>query len=187
MKTDNPQATEGGSKSAIQAWLSVLAAPLFLAVAGVYAFSFAFSQFPFYDDEGFLMITVRGYLDGHPLYDGIFTGYGPLYYLYKWIVHASAALPLTHDVTRILCVIHWLAAAAILAVAGGLMTRSAALAFFIFMQATVHLNGLAREPGHPQEVVILLLAFSALVAARDWKRPWMLPLLGVIGGGVCLD
>lgn len=132
------------------------------------------------------MITVRGYLEGHPLYDGVFTAYGPFYYLYEWMVHAVACLPLTHDVTRILCIFHWLAASAILALAGGRMTRSSPLALFIFMQATVHLRHLACEPGHPQEVVILLLTLAALVAARDWKRPWMMPLLGGIGAACTL-
>ena len=132
------------------------------------------------------MITVRGYLEGHPLYDSVFTAYGPFYYLYEWMVHTVAFLPLTHDLTRILCIIHWLAASAILALAGGVMTRSPTLVFFIFMQATVHLRPLAREPGHPQEVVILLLALSVVVAARDWKRPWMLPLLGGIGAACAL-
>lgn len=186
LKIDNHQEPEGGFGPGISVWLYVLAALLFLAVAGVYAFSFTSSGFAFYDDEGFLMITVRGYLEGHPLYDGVLTAYGPFYYLYEWMVHTAACLPLTHDLTRILCILHWLAASAILAVAGGLMTRSRLPALFIFMQATVHLRHLACEPGHPQEVVILLLALAALVAARDWKRPWMMPLLGGIGAACAL-
>ena len=55
------------------------------------------------------------------------------------------------------CVPASLAAAGILALAGGLMTRSAVLGVFIFMQATVHLQRLAREPGHPQELVVISL------------------------------
>jgi hypothetical protein len=158
-----------------------MAVPLFLAVAGVTAFCHIFTVFAPYDDEGFLMITVRGYLEGHLLYDSVLTAYGPFYYAYEWVIHSFACFPLTHDSTRILCLLHWLLASALLAWAGGVMTRSVVLAFFIFMQATVHLLNLACEPGHPQEVVVVLLALSACVAAREWKRPWMLPLLG----GIC--
>jgi hypothetical protein len=181
LKQDHQQGIEGGLRLGIPLWLGALAALLFAGVAGIYAFCHIFSRFAPYDDEGFFMITLRGYLEGHPLYDSVMTVYGPFYYLYEGVIHAFAWVPVTHDSTRILCIAHWLVASAVLAWASGLMTRSAPLAFFVFMQGVVHLKDLAYEPSHPQEVVVVLLALSVLVVAREGKRPWMLPLLG----GIC--
>ena len=165
-------------------WLLALGALVFLAVAAVYAFSLTFSQFAPYDDQGCLMISVRGYLEGHPLYDGVSSPYGPFYYFYYWLVHGIISVPLTHDATRALCVLHWLIAASVLAVAGGLMTRSPLLALFIFAQGMVHLRSLSNEPEHPQEVVVLLLACAVLVLAGGLKQPWTLVLLGAIGAAL---
>ncbi len=168
----------------LRGWIVGLAALIFLAIATVYAFSTIFSYFAFYDDEGFMMISVRGYLDGHRLYDDIFTYYGPFYYLYEWFVHALTSLPLSHDFTRCLCIFHWLVAASVLALAGGLMTRSVPVAFLIFAQAILHLTPLVREPGHPQELAAVLLTVAVLVAQRGLQWRWTLPLLGAIGAAL---
>jgi hypothetical protein len=161
--------------------LLALAAVLFLAVAAAYAFNTSFSYFSYYDDEGTLMISVRGYLDGQRLYDEMPSYYGPFYYYYEWLVHRLAALPLTHDVTRALCLFHWLGAAALLALAGASMARSALLGFFIFMQAALHLTPLAREPGHPQELIAVLLPLAVLAARGKVSGKVGPLLLGAIG------
>src|SRR5262249_50074634 len=140
-----------------------------------------YSYFTPWDDEGYMMITVRGYLEGHSLYNGVFTAYGPVYYFYEWVIHRVAGLPLTHDVTRLLCVIHWIAAATLLVFAAGRAPRSPLLGFFVFMQAALHLTVLMNEPGHPQELVAVFLALAALVATRSSEKRWTMAWLGIIG------
>ncbi len=171
-------------KRRLPAWALCLGTIAFLLIAGVYAYSTIFSQFRPYDDEGCMMIFVKGYLDGHPLYDGLYIMYGPFYFFYEWIVHTLCSLPVSHDTTGLLCVVHWVAAAAILALAAGRMTRSVLLAFFVFMQGVVHLTGLAVEPGHPQELVAVLLAVMAAVLAKGTDRRWVLVVLGAIGAAL---
>jgi hypothetical protein len=186
MKTQAKSIGSGGygSPPHLAAWSIVLAALVFLAVAAVYAYCRIFSQFAFWDDEGFLMISVRRFLEGSPLYDSFHNYYGPFYYSYQWLVHTITFAPVSHDVTGILCLLHWLAAAAILAVAGGLLSRSALVGLFVFAQAVVHLGDLIREPGHPQELVVLLLALTALIAAMGLRSRWRLTLLGGIGAAL---
>jgi hypothetical protein len=163
---------------------TVLAA-MVLMVCGLgvrYAFYTTFAS-PLSLDEGYLMITVQSFLEGEPLYDSVFTQYGPVYYAYQWVIHRALAIPLTHDATRFLCMFHWLAAAALLGLAGARITRSALGALFIFMQAIVHLKGLANEPGHPQELIAVLLAGGVLVAletARWRARTAALALVGTL-------
>ena len=137
-----------------------------LGVALSFAFHVVFARMLSLD-EGYLMITIRGFLDGHALYDPLFTQYGPAFYLYEWVARGLLHIPVTHDATRWLCVFHWLAASALLGLAGRRLTGSALAGLFVFAQAVVHLNELANEPGHPQELVIVLLALGVLVATRS--------------------
>jgi len=171
-------------KPALPLWVLAPAALAFVAVAVVYAFSITFSQFAPYDDQGSMMVCIRGYLEGHPLYDSVRLMYGPFYFMYEALLHRVTGAPVTHDVTGIICIIHWLGAASVLAVAGGLMTRSALFGIFVFMQATVHLRHVAREPGSPQEFVILALALAILLVAVGSQRGWVLTLLGTIGAAL---
>lgn len=160
--------------------LRALAALLFLLVVAATAYYIIFSL-KLADDEGYLMISIRGFLEGHPLFDSVFTQYGPFYYFYEWLLRGVLAIPLTHDATRLLCIVHWLAAAAVLGWAGARLTRSYLGGLFVFMQAVVHLIPLANEPGHPQEIVALLLALAALVAAREKAMGGTFAALAVIG------
>ena len=126
------------------------------------------------------MITIQSFLEGQPLYDVVFTQYGPVYYVYEWFLHRVLSIPLTHDATRWLCIVHWLAAAALLGVVGRVMTGSLVAGLFAFSQGAIHLAHLGREPGHPQEIIALLLALG-LVAANRIDRKIGLPALGAVG------
>jgi hypothetical protein len=177
-------ARNSDAKASLPPWILASATLLFLLTAGVYAFTVIFTKFSFYDDQGFIMITVQGYLSGHALYDSVFSVYGPVYYFYEWLIHTVTTLPVNHNVTGILCLVHWLSAAVILALAGVRLTRSVLFGFFVFMQAAVHLINLSGEPGHPQELVVLLLALASLVAAGGVQRRIELASLAAIGAAL---
>ena len=150
-----------------------------LGVAFAFAYYFIFSRSSSLD-EGYLMITVQGFNSGHALYDSLFTQYGPFYYFYEWLLRSVLAIPLTHDATRFLCIAHWLMAAGILGVVAWKMTRSAMAGFFVAFLAVAHLAPLAHEPGHPQEIVAVLLALGALAATRFARNRWAVEALAVI-------
>jgi hypothetical protein len=160
-------------------WLAGAAGLLFLGVAAAYAWFTVFSR-PMSPDEGYLMITVQSFLEGAPLYDSVFTQYGPAYYFYEWVVRMVLSVPLTHDATRMLAIVHWLATALVLGCAARAMTGSWLAGLFVFAQAMVHLAAMAGEPGHPQELVALLLALGMLAAIRDGSRFERLAVLGAI-------
>jgi hypothetical protein len=137
-----------------------------LVIAAAYAFYFVFSR-SMSLDEGYLMITVQGFNNGHALYDDVFTQYGPFYYFYKWLLHSVLRIPLTHDATRFLCGFHWLMTSGLLGTAAWRITRSALVALFVSVQAFVHLSSIAHEPGHPQELVVVFVALAIFVVARS--------------------
>ncbi len=157
----------------------------FLAVALASAYYEIFSHFVG-DDEGYLMISVRGFLDGNALYDAVFTQYGPLYYLYQWVLRGALKIPLTHDATRLLCLGHWLGASLLLAWASRQLLRSNAAAVFVFMQAVLHLATISNEPGHPQEIVALLLALGVLWSTHPTRRPLPLERLALVAASCAL-
>jgi hypothetical protein len=160
-------------------WFAGTAGILFLGVALAYAWLTVFSR-PMSPDEGYLMITIQSFLEGEPLYDSVFTQYGPAYYLYEWLVRAVVSVPLTHDATRMLGIVHWLTTAVVLGCAARAMTGSWLAGVFVFAQAMVHLTAMAGEPGHPQELVALLLALGILAATREGGRMDRLAVLATI-------
>ena len=54
------------------------------------------------------MISVKQFLDGLKLYDQVWSGYWPVYYLYNWLLRSSTGTPVTHDVVRISSLLPWL-------------------------------------------------------------------------------
>ena len=66
-----------------------------------------FSGFANYDDEGYLLITLRQFEATGGLYGETYSHYGPFFYLYRHVFHGLSSLPITHDVTRWLTVGEW--------------------------------------------------------------------------------
>ena len=160
-------------------WPLILTAFAACTIALAYTFYFVFSR-SMSLDEGYLMITVQGFNSGHALYDSVFTQYGPFYYFYEWLLHTVLRIPLTHDATRLLCAFHWITASCLLGLTARRLTGSALAGIFVAMQSLVHLSAIAHEPGHPQELVVVLVALAMLAATRVATGARSLGMLAVI-------
>lgn len=144
-----------------------------LGLTACYAYYVAFSSFASYDDEGFLDLSLRHFIQGRPLYDEVFTQYGPFYYLFNGAVFQLVGVPVDNDSMRLLVIGVWLMCAAAAALCTLRLTGSVVLAVAALAVTGVHLGVLANEPGHPQALSILFVillptaaAFSANAAAR---------------------
>lgn len=176
------EAAAPGASPAVR-W-AVFLALLALTAFGAYAHIFSF--FAFWDDEGFMMLTVRHFVDGYPLYDDVVSAYGPAYYLYKWLLHGVAGLPLTHDVVRANTVVFLaLTAGACFAIVLGL-TRSLPLAALVQVAVVFQLRNYRNEPGHPHEFGTILVALLVLAAVvwGERRRRLAAVLLGVLAGAL---
>ncbi len=125
------------------------------------------SGFQAYDDMGYLMITVKHYLDGVPIYSGFYTQYGPAYYIVQSLIHARIGLPLTHDTVGLTTVG---VAAVLMLIIGFSIWRFSGkflpVIISLFSMQTL-LLGFSYELGHPQELTTLLsVALLALFAVR---------------------
>src|ERR1700687_2867559 len=131
-------------------WFLVLS-----TIAGITAYLAMFAGFSAYDDEGALMITVKQYLDGRTLYVDVFSFYGPVYYLYNWLLHAFTGTPVAHDVVRMTSLVLCLAGAFICAWIVLRLTGSLLMAAVAPLFTSTAITALSRsEPGHPQELVL---------------------------------
>jgi hypothetical protein len=126
--------------SAITLW--ALAAGFFLI----------YSYFPPYDDEGYLMITVKQTLDGGILYDEVYTQYGPVYYIYRWILSGVFMLPITHDATRLSTLVVWILTALGSGVIALRYTSSIIAGSLAYVLTFCFLSRVVSEPGHPQDI-----------------------------------
>lgn len=73
------------------------------ALGGYLAYLSVFTGFMPYDDEGYVLVTLRSFITGQPLYDRVFTQYGPFYFEFFGLLGALG-VPFDHDSGR---VEHW--------------------------------------------------------------------------------
>lgn len=111
-----------------------------------------------YDDEGYLLVSLKKFFEGLPLYSHTFTQYGPGFYWWQWASFHFAGLPVTHDSQRILSLL-WMSATvaaqglSVRLVSGSWLAAAAAtylLGRWIYPQVT--------EPGHPNTLILTLLS-----------------------------
>lgn len=147
------------------------------------------STFMFYDDEGYVLISLRHFLEGRKLYTEVFSQYGPFPYVYHWLITASLDQPLTHMLGRHLTALHW--------------TACGLLAGFIAQQLSARLSvGIAAagitfallwqmssEPSHPGSLISLLVAGGGLLVIRlpaSGRPAVLLAALGAIAAALSL-
>ncbi|MFQ5679075.1 MAG: hypothetical protein ACE5HP_06420 [Gemmatimonadota bacterium] len=147
----------------------VAALLLLLAVASHAGYHQLFGSFAWWDDEGYLMVSLRSFMRGLPLYDATYSQYGPAYYLLYSGLHELVGLPITHDVVRFMTLAEWLAISL-----GGLLivrrlTGSWLFGGVAFTLVFLHVDRLSLEPGHPQGLTALLV--TALLLLGTAERP----------------
>jgi hypothetical protein len=178
----NPNSRSGTVKllavfGAITAWA---------LVTGYYQ---VFSIFAEYDDEGYLMLTVKQFTEGFILYDQIYTQYGPAYYIYKWLPHVFFNLPVTHNVTRLTTLFVWTLIGLVSGLFAYRITRSSLAAAAVYLLAFLALFRTVYEPGHPQELCGLLVISSLfLLTGEIYGRNFeiRIALMGAILAFLCL-
>ena len=169
---------EGFDRRHVIFWFMVLT-----ALAGAAAYLTMMTGFSRYDDEGSLMIAVKQYLAGMRIFDQVFSCYGPVYFFYQWALHTATATPVTHDVVRISALLPWLGVALLSGWITLRLTRSLILAAGAHLLTSLGLVFFGAEPGHPQELSLLLLlalAAAPVIAGMEDRRTALMLALGVL-------
>jgi len=142
-----------------------------LFLCGKYAYDSIFSNFTAYDDEGFVLISLKYFFERHPLYDQVYSCYQPFFYVFDWLVFRLWGATLSHDSIRLLTIALWLLGASLNAVMAYRLTSNGLLACLVLMVSTNHLSTLKYEPGHPLALsYVLIAAIMALFTFKDRLR-----------------
>src|ERR687892_677774 len=142
-----------GSHTSPRSWVRltrISLPPLAVAAASIpVAYAAMFSLFQPYDDEGYLLISLQGHLEGHALYEEGFSQYGPFYYLFNGALFRLLGLEVTHDSGRMLTLGLWILATFVGGVAIGVPPRGLLAAFRGQLRLAGALPRFVTEPMHP--------------------------------------
>jgi hypothetical protein len=154
--------------------------------ASITAYYYAFLRIRPYDDEGTLMDVVRRFLSGYPLYDAVPCIYGPAFILYQWAAHRLAGAPVTTDSIRFVSIAFSIGANLLVFWLVYEGTRSALVAAAAFVVAFRALTFLGEDPGHPQELCLLLVLAMGVVACYTANVSRMMWWLGGLAGALAM-
>lgn len=129
-----------------------------------------FLGFASYDDEGYMLIALRSFLEHGHLYDDVFSQYGPFYYELWGGFFELFGIPVDHDGGRTAAIFAWVTASLLFGISTWRMTRSILLGLATQMLVFGAIVTVVNEPMHPGGTICLLLgaivALSCLVRAR---------------------
>ncbi len=124
-----------------------------------------FANLPSYDDEGYILISVREYWRHGGLYNAVYSQYGPAFYVFTDALQRVLGRPLDHTAARLLTLALWLFTATASGAIVHRHTRTSWLTAFAAAGTFLYLYFIPDEPFHPGTLIIGLLAGS--LAAID--------------------
>jgi hypothetical protein len=139
----------------------------------LFSYPVVMTTFAPYDDEGYIMMTVRSFCEGHRLYGDIHTQYGPSFYLLSDAIHGWLGIPLTHDAVRLKTVLLWSLSSLFCYMTLRQLDVESLVAFFFACLFHFHMDKLALEPGHPQEWILLLSVLCLWFCSGSWSYKWV--------------
>jgi hypothetical protein len=139
-----------------------------------------FTGFASYDDEGYMLTALKGFVNHGHLYDQVFTQYGPFYYEAWGGLFSLFGIPVDHDAGRTVTMVAWILAALGVGLSTWRITGSVLLGLGTQALVFSALGVLTNEPMHPGGLICLLLAAIVAISCfvGDRPSPMALALLG---------
>lgn len=136
-----------------------------------------------YDDQGYIMMTLRSFVDGRVLYEEVHTQYGPAFYLLSGSLHETFGIPLSQDGVRLKTIAFWCISTLLVYSILRRLGTIDAIAVFVSAVFHLHLHKLALEPGHPQEWILVLSLTAIWIVVGHGSYKWLFAaiLVGMIG------
>ena len=151
----------GATKSRLPFLLLGLGAIALTVAAGL----MLFSSFMLYDDEGYVLLSLKNFAEHGGLYRDVYTQYGPFPYVLYEGLHLLG-MPLTHTAGRILTLTAWSSAATLAAGLVWRVTRHSACMLAVLSAMFVYLWVMISEPSHPGGLIVLTTAIMGILGYR---------------------
>lgn len=178
-RNDADRASTASRSRRVRFGLGTLAFAIMTAATYPIARYRIFTGFSSYDDEGYMLFSLKSFLDHGWHYAGA-DGYGPFYYEFWGAVCSIFGLSVNHDDGRTMTMVVWVLSSLLIGLSIWRMTGSFILGVTIQLGAFAALFSLVPEPMHPIGIIVLLLsaimAFSCFL--RDRASPFAAALLG---------
>jgi hypothetical protein len=144
------------------------------------------TRFAVWDDEGYMLVSLAHYINEGHLYTRTFSQYGPFFFYAQGIFFQLLHFPVTHDMGRLVTLVYWVASSLLAAVFVQRLSRSMFLSCAAGLCCMLAGSVLANEPGHPQQLVLLLcmLAASLSLPSLSGRYALRLFLLGCVGAAL---
>ena len=164
--------------------MAFAATTLVLAPVG---FLSMFSVFQPYDDEGFQLLTLDGYVSGRALYTELVTYHGPFFYEIMGGFFKLTSLQVSNDSGRLMTLFIWLLASLACGLVVRRLTSSLLLAISSQLLTFNLLAPLINEPMQPGGLLgLLLLGLAAAAAYRSPRPRATAALIGAMVAAACL-
>jgi hypothetical protein len=132
-----------------------------------------------FDDDGALLVGFLSLLAGHRMYDEVYSLYGPLFNEIYGLIYTVLHIPLTHTSSRFMTAVGWLAYTAGFSALCYRLTRSTIATACCYVLVLVWLTILAESPGHPQQIILVILAMTLLLSCEFERTQNMAALAGI--------
>ena len=138
----------------------------FAAALAAIGYWMLFSSFAVYDDEGYILISVREYFFHGKLYEGVYSQYGPVFYFLMDLLQRGLGQPVDHTLARWLTLGFWIGTAGCCALTVWRQTTSRSLTVFTLTATFLYLYFITDEPFHPGSLIFFVLAASLCISTQ---------------------
>jgi hypothetical protein len=157
------------------------------ALLSLAAYPWMFSQFRPYDDEGYVLISIKGFLDVGHLYDQVYSQYGPFFAEAWSVFFRLPGVEVTLNWGRLGTIGAWLLTSLLSGITSWRVTRSVLLGIAVQLITFKVLLVIANEPMHPGGLIGLLLAGIGFAATTVERQPRAsMAAIGAMVGAVAL-
>lgn len=123
-----------------------------------------------FDDEGYVMISLRSFVRGAPLYDDTYSQYGPAFFLLLGLPLRWLGIELTHDWSRAITAVEVLLIVGFFAATAWRLTGSWLAALLSIVLARAMVWHFYVEPLHPHGLCWVFTAGLVFLASRSLER-----------------
>jgi hypothetical protein len=147
-----------------------------------------FAGFMAYDDEGYMLTALKGFVNHGNLYDDVFSQYGPFYYEAWGGLFSIFGIPVDHDGGRTMTMVAWVLSSLAIGAATTRMTSSLLLGLGTQALVFSALGVAANEPMHPGGIICLLVAAIVVASCfvRERPSPYAMAALGGVVAALAL-